>query len=427
MASCPNGASVKPGVDPNAEIIIDRATWATMVGASSSWFDEWLAFLQPKVVKVSDLVALNPDDPPLPSVAELIAAVDPPYLGIPAVLNYMFAKLTYYEFTQFAVCNGTTGMTGCDPTNPVTGAATSYAGPVPSFTFGGKFSARQAGTELRHVTIGNQVTPFHGNSHIYVWSAAGALLQSTAFTFPGSGSTYTVTLSSAVPLTSGTTYWIGVDLNGGYTWGYWTAGQWVDNTMVHVLGGGDGGSGSVGVFPINQYATWYGFWPVVCSTTAPPPPPTQPTKPDIIVIPPSLSCGTTADLCTAVRQLDQRLTQIYSLLTIVQRHGVPFAYVPGAVHSGLTGTGSFPISGLLGLRVQLAEEHEGQPVLPGNPPYLWNQGWLSVNDANGMLEEKRLTRTGLEWFPKFCQTATSFNWAVADGVVMVVTELEAET
>lgn len=401
-----------------------------MVGAATTWFDQWLAFLQPKKILVSDLVTANPDDPPLPIASTLMAVFsDNPVVvasSLAEVLDYMLAKLTYYEFTQVAICNAPGGGTGCDSTHAVTGSGTSYSGPVPAFTFAGKFKALNSGTELRQILVDNMITPFHGPSHVYVWSSAGTLLQSTAFTFPGTGSSYTVTLSTAVPLTSGATYWIGLDLNGGFTWINWFLASFSTNSMIQVLGGGDGGSGSVGVFPINQYNTWYSFHPVVCPTAAPPPSSSSPSQPADIIIPPVLSCGTTADLCTAVRQLDQRLTQIYTLVTLIQRHAAPFAYVPGAVHSGLTGTGSFAISGLLGLRVQLASEHPGEPILPGNPPYLWNQGWLSVNDSNGLLEEKRLTRDGMEWFPRFMETATSFNWDVAAGVTMVVTELEAE-
>lgn len=400
MAGCPSGATVKPGVDPTATIIVDRSTWATMVGAATTWFDEWLAFLQPKEMLVSDLVAANPNDPPLPSPAELISAISPPYLGIPAVLDYMLAKLTYYEFTQVAVCNGVPGVGYCTTRTFTPSTYTSNVGTACGSNSGWLFYSTDAvnqfpaGQHYLHVTMTDPAPStgccfsIYGDQDLTEHTHSFSAGQSIAFdrSFDSLSHWFEIMYRS----NDGTNTWL------------------LGKTLKF------------------EFKNAY-FEPVCTGSTTPPPTPSTPTQPTTIVLPPTLSCGTTADLCTAVRQLDQRLTQIYNLVTIIQRHSVPFAYVPGAVHSGLTGTGSFAISGLLGLRVQLSSTHPGEPILPGNPPYLWDQGWLSVNDSNGLLEEKRLTRTGMEWFPKFCETATSFNWSVAAGVVMVVTELEAET
>lgn len=378
---------------------MDRSTWATMVGAATTWFDQWLAFLQPQVVKVSDLVAANPDDPPLPSPADLIAAISPPYLGIPSVLNYMLAKLQYYEFTQVAVCN--TGVPSGWCTQRTGTWANAAAGPQASTCAGGPWSYYSEYPDANYV--------FPSGQHHAKWTMAGTAPQGLCVAWHTN-----VNAESNIHFNAGDPL-------------VWEADFSTSATFFQLAFRGDVyhasdmAGRSVTILYKNAASE------AACGAPGPPPTPVNPSQPVTIVIPPTLTCGTTADLCTAVRQLDQRLTQIYSLLTIVQRHSVPFAYVPGAVHSGLTGTGSFAISGLLGLRIQLSSTHGDEPILPGNPPYLWDQGWLSVNDANGLLEEKRLTRTGMEWFPRFMETATSFNWTVAAGVVMVVTELEAET
>ena len=55
MGTCTYGASVKEGVNPDAEIMMDKSTWYAMIGATTSWFDYWLASITPIVVKVSDL------------------------------------------------------------------------------------------------------------------------------------------------------------------------------------------------------------------------------------------------------------------------------------------------------------------------------------------------------------------------------------
>ena len=96
------------------------------------------------------------------------------------------------------------------------------------------------------------------------------------------------------------------------------------------------------------------------------------------------------------------------------------------MHEGLTGAGSIAIYGPIGIRYQLVSTRPGQKILPGNPPYLWNQGWISIDDDNGMIEELRVTRTGMEWFPRNCRLATSFNWALDEGVTMRMVELLPE-
>jgi hypothetical protein len=244
-----------------------------------------------------------------------------------------------------------------------------------------------------------------------------------------SGAELNYLFASPVSLTSGVSYVVSFQLARGSDWwsGYPTT---YIGDSTYTAGGPGLYHVGLDTFPTLASDGYFCVQPILCtssSVTPPQPPSSSPSQPTTIIVAPTLSCGTTADLCTAVRQLDQRLSKIMELVTLTQRYSVPFAYVPGAVHSGLTGTGSFAISGLLGLRVQLASTDSDEPILPGNPPYLWNQGWLSVNDSNGLLEEKRLTRTGMEWFPRFCQTATSFNWDVGPGVTMVVTELQAET
>jgi hypothetical protein len=428
MAGCPYGATVKPGVDPTATLIVDRSTWAQMTGAATTWFDPWLAFLEPRPLKVSDLVAADPDDPPLPLPEVLIAALDPDTLPLvlPELMDYMWKKLTYYEFTQVAVCNGAPGSY-CFDQPVMSGASSGYS--TATHTYGVDFTNINAGAEL----TGLRLWDAHfggGGSSIYLWTTSGTLLHTWTANVCGSGVTdCTLPLTPTYTLAAATTYRIGFDILGVQAWGYHPAGTTSSNPNWTPVDSYASPAGTTGTFPNSpQGGLWWSMGPRVCTTspTSSPPNASSPTQPTTIIIAPTLSCGTTADLCTAVRQLDQRLTQIYSLVTVIQRHAVPFAYVPGAVHSGITGVGSFPISQLMGLRIQLSATAAG-PVLPGNPPYLWNQGWLSINDSQGMLEEKRLTRTGFEWLPTSCRMATSFNYDLADGVVMVVTELEAET
>lgn len=155
-------------------------------------------------------------------------------------------------------------------------------------------------------------------------------------------------------------------------------------------------------------------------TPAPEPPPAN------YPAPPVSSCGTLADVCALLSQLMLRVQQLAQSVQILQRWGKPFGYIDGQEHPNLTGTGQLPTSRLLGMHVFVVEPPPGEPVLPGNPPYLWDVGWMSINDANGMLEEKRITRSGFDWLPRDMPLASSFNYALNPGVVLTVREIVPE-
>jgi len=67
-----------------------------------------------------------------------------------------------------------------------------------------------------------------------------------------------------------------------------------------------------------------------------------------------------------------------------------------------------------------------QPVLPGNPPYLWNCGWMAIANADGVLEERRVVRSGMTWIPRNANLATSFQWALTPGTVVTAIEIRPE-
>lgn len=139
------------------------------------------------------------------------------------------------------------------------------------------------------------------------------------------------------------------------------------------------------------------------------------------------------DPCSAIQQLLQMVASLQdatreslNLTTLLQRYSLPMATIRGAAHSGLTGSGSFAISRLLGVDLQLVAVPDGKPILAGNPPYLMNLGWCSVQDDDGLIEEKRFTRSQMTWFPRLMPLSTTFGYALQDGVTMRVVELQAE-
>lgn len=158
------------------------------------------------------------------------------------------------------------------------------------------------------------------------------------------------------------------------------------------------------------------------TTTQPPGGPTSPTFP----------CDP-AQLCTTLTQIQQQLAAIsqtvyqdYALDTLVQRYQSPFAVIHGAVHSNVSSSGTFAISRLIGVQVELQDAPSFNQQFSGVPPYISDLGWLSVLTGDGLIDEIRLTRSLQIWLPRLMPMATQFGISLREGVVVRITELEAE-
>lgn len=194
---------------------------------------------------------------------------------------------------------------------------------------------------------------------------------------------------------------------------------------------------SVGVAKVTDKFITH-VWNTFCQCTPAPsgsPPPTPPapvdwTQPTSYVTNNNITI-TETQLSVAIQFLIQIITgtQGTNTTTAIEVQKVlscacPGAYIAGTVHVGLTGEGSFPVSGLSGLLIEVVAKTPGAAELAGNPPYLWNAGWMSIDNADGMLEEKRVTRDAFVWLPAHMGLATSFNYYLLGATELRVTELE---
>lgn len=101
------------------------------------------------------------------------------------------------------------------------------------------------------------------------------------------------------------------------------------------------------------------------------------------------------------------------------------AYTKGTVHTSVTGTTSFTVSGIVGMLIDVTTGTPTTPQLGGNPPYEWNLGFLSVSTTDGMIQQRRLTRQHMLWFPDQMQIFTIIGLFLNAGVVVNVTELHS--
>lgn len=178
------------------------------------------------------------------------------------------------------------------------------------------------------------------------------------------------------------------------------------------------------------------MWPYLCRcipgtpSPTPYPPPTF-TPPTGWPTQPTYSCSN-ADVCATLVALSQKvdvinaaLERAWAYIQLQQRYRLPFARVDGAVHNDLVGSGSFAISRLVGLRIDIVEATP-TAVWEGEPEYLKDVGWASVSDEGAMLQEMRVTRGRQDWYPYECQLATRFGWFAKAGTRLRVTEIEVE-
>lgn len=96
------------------------------------------------------------------------------------------------------------------------------------------------------------------------------------------------------------------------------------------------------------------------------------------------------DLCTVLNDLARQMAALQTQVAIVnqttqliQRQHVPFAYVPGTLHSGLTGAGQFAVQGILGLAVQLTTLPPGIGSTSDDPVEYFGAGWISTGTPDG--------------------------------------------
>lgn len=128
--------------------------------------------------------------------------------------------------------------------------------------------------------------------------------------------------------------------------------------------------------------------------------------------------------CPPDERLENLIVQVLRLeQLILQSLGGSTNYTLGTAHPGTVGTGSLPIASLRGISAHVTAGTPTTPLLPGNPPYEWNLGWMSVMTGDGMIEEKRLTRQSQVWLPESMPLATTFGFFLFPGVVATFTEL----
>jgi len=137
-------------------------------------------------------------------------------------------------------------------------------------------------------------------------------------------------------------------------------------------------------------------------------------------------CQQSAGCCPPDPSLAALLQQVMNLLTLVQRHEVPFGYALGSTHSNISGQGTITVpEGLVGLRVHVDTFPNWYSQQTGFPTWYDGLGFLSAGDANGWWWTEELHRNPWLWFPETMASFTQVGYSLEPGEVLSITELEA--
>lgn len=130
--------------------------------------------------------------------------------------------------------------------------------------------------------------------------------------------------------------------------------------------------------------------------------------------------------CPPDPTLQNRLDALLAMVTLIQRQLAPFAYVTSTAHAGLTGTGSFAIQGLLGVKVALTTDPTNLGREAGTPDQLFDRGFVTLGTADGYPSDYRLEHNPTIILPPRCSAFTTLGYTLHAGVTATITELLRE-
>lgn len=142
-------------------------------------------------------------------------------------------------------------------------------------------------------------------------------------------------------------------------------------------------------------------------------------------------CGTApnttvAPCCPPDPLLAGLLSQVLELVTLIQRQAAPFAYVPGTVHSGLTGSGEISLSGLIGLKVEATAVPGYAGEAAGAPPRLFEVGYVTMGTADGWLDAEPVQHSEMILLPPLGGVLTKVGYYLNPDAEIEITELRRE-
>lgn len=349
--ACLFGSEPQPGADP--WYIYSRSWAISKWSVLAGWVYDALGL--PETPQLTATLCASPQPSELPLVTDWIQIFVP----------FGDTAGAYRRFKNWFIANKWTELCQCSAGS----GGTCYTGWSPSFAFSNLHSSGSnsftMGIEF-HMSATNPIygcdtwfpnAPNGSTVHLVVWNrSTNSLTYQEDFAYAGSG--YQRYLFTTPPsLTNGETY----DT-------YYVLASFT-NTLETTTAPGSNplysflrptyDIGSTG-HSNTTAGTWQPISPIICTGGAPAPPATIPPAPSTVTTPTGFpsppvgpSCTTIQDVCNELAIVYSKLLATQTQLDLLQKVAAPSTYATGIPSTGLTGDGSLPVSGILGLSVTL--------------------------------------------------------------------------
>jgi len=185
-----------------------------------------------------------------------------------------------------------------------------------------------------------------------------------------------------------------------------------------------------------QAAVWNQFCECIPASGGAPPPL---VPPDLVVVPPAghepilepvlcdetSMCSLLNSLSLQIGALQQQMAVLNPLVTLIQRQGVPFGYLRGQVHAGLTGEGEIAVADILGLEIASTTVPGWLGLIVGDPDEVITLGRISLG-VTGAWQSRHDVLHQVESLLPISGAITRVGYTFAPGVTATITELVRE-
>lgn len=137
---------------------------------------------------------------------------------------------------------------------------------------------------------------------------------------------------------------------------------------------------------------------------------------------PASPCGS----CPDAHDIAVEVAEILAQVNLIQRQSAPFGYVYGTNHTGLSGHGSFAVSDLIGVSVDVTTLPTNYGQRDGSPVELFDLGFVSLGTADGYAQSRRIDHDGTLVLPSQAGVFTAVGYTLSPGVVVAIRELTRE-
>lgn len=136
--------------------------------------------------------------------------------------------------------------------------------------------------------------------------------------------------------------------------------------------------------------------------------------------------GAVPNPCPPDPLVQSLLEQIKSMVTLIQRQHVPFAYVQSTLHSGLTGSGEISVADLIGAIVTVTAHGTNTGVELADPDVLFEAGWFSWGNADGFAPRTFINCSPQISLPDSAGQYTRIAYTLPVGTTISIRELTRE-